>query len=405
MITLTLPDEPLLEVIRWATEVEGELDSNLDDRFRVPSQIDMEAMLRVTMPTRRALVQVSRRLWHWATAALYRSIIVTHPRTLNLLFTSIMQSGERCLLFRHGVRRFHLSIPHEHHQCWREVGPGTEGLMEYLPNLRIFCAMGWLHPTRPLLFTPLDPATRFPHLEAIECSKHHRIITVRASISNLLHSSPHLRVFLVTYHRDSGPNPDMYAFKYLQGCYTDDALMDSGHNLEDTSPPALSSKMPFPRLRSLHFSRESQINIHRTIARHITLLDLSLFGWGRETILDLSRFPHLRTLVIPSLPDWWRFQLSDKNEGLDEIGVRSGMHPPGAMLVRDFEEVVELVVGLPVMIQRLRVLEFGLCRAILGLGIHEVEMLRWRRELEGRGIGLEGPNGRPLVEFVGSLSQ
>jgi len=58
----TLPDKLLLEVIHCATDVASELDSNLDDRFRVPSPADMEEMLKAIMPTRRALVRVSRRL-------------------------------------------------------------------------------------------------------------------------------------------------------------------------------------------------------------------------------------------------------------------------------------------------------------------------------------------------------
>lgn len=172
----TLPNELLSEVILCATDVPGGLDSNLDDSFRAPCQRDMEEMLRATMPTRRALVQVSRRLWNLATPTLYRSVIITHPHTLNLLFMPIMECGERSLLFRHGVRRFHLSIFHEHGPCslfsqadewWSGVGPGTEELMQYLSNLKIFCARGCIHPTREFLFTPLDPATGFPHLEAV----------------------------------------------------------------------------------------------------------------------------------------------------------------------------------------------------------------------------------------------
>jgi len=407
----TLPDELLLEVIRCATEVVGELDSNLDDTFRVPSQNDMEAMLKATMPTRRALVQVSRRLWTLATPALYRSIIVIHPRTLNYLFVSIMESGERPLVFRHNVRRFHLSIPYEHRRCWSDVAPGTEELMLYLPNIKIFCATGWLHPANTLLFTPLDPGTCFPHLEAIECSKHHRFTTARESVSNLLHSSPNLRVFLVTYYRDFEPNSDLYAFKQLRGCYLDALTMNSspshssilGPSLEDTNKPPLSSpQTPFPCLRSLHFPRGSHRDIDRNLAHHITLLDLSFFGWLGENILDLSQFPTLRTLVIPFCLNWWRFKVSDKNDKLDEIGVRSA---PRAVVVSDLQELVELVLGLPVVIQRLRIVEFGLCREIMALGIQESTILPLKTQLEEQGVRLEGPNGLPLVEFLGSLSQ
>jgi len=418
---ITLPDELLLEVIRCATEVVDDLDSNLDDTFRVPSQNDMGAMLKATMPTRRALVQVSRRLWTLATPALYRSIIVSHPHTINHLFVSIMGSGERSLVFRRGIRRFHLSISYKHHQCWSDVAPGAEELMEYLPNIKIFCVMGWLHPVKPLLFTPLDPAACFPHLEAIECSKHHRIITVRESISNLLHSSPNLRVFMVTYYRDSEPNPGLNAFKHLRGCYLHSLMMNSspGHtsildpNLEDTSKqPLPSSQTPFPHLRSLHFSHGSHRDINRSLARHITLLDLSFFGWKGENILDLSQFPKLRTLVISSCPNWWRFKVSDKNDKLDGIGVRS-MYRPGTvvlndlqvLVVNDLQKLVELVLGLPVMVQRLRLVEFGLCRAIMALETQQSTILTWKTQLEEQGVRLEGPSGLPLVEFLGSLSQ
>ena len=406
---ITLPDELVLEVIRCATEVVGELDSNLDDTFRVPSQADMEAMLKATMPTRRALVQVSRRLWNLATPALYRSIIVTHPHTLNHLFVSIMESRERALVFWHSVWRFHLSIPYDHYRCWSDVTPGTEHLMEYLPNIKIFCAMRQLHPANPLRFTPLDPATSFPHLEAVEYSGYHRI--VRGSISNLLRSSPNLRVYLVADDYDSEPNPDLNAFKQLRGCYLDALMMNSspshssilGSNLEATNQqPLSSSQTSFPRLRSLHFSRGNYRNINCNLAHHITLLDLSFFGWMGDNLLDLSQFPTLRTLMIPSCPNWWRFKVSDKNDKLDEIGVRSGIHWPGAVVVRDLQELVGLVLGLPIVIHRLRLVEFGLCRAIMALGIQQSAILT---QLEEQGVRLEGPNGLPLVEFLDSFPQ
>jgi len=404
----TLPDELLLEVIRCATEVVGELDSNLDDTFRVPSKIDMEAMLKATMPTRRALVQASRRLWTLATPAFYRSVIVTHPHTLNRLFVSIMESGERSLIFRHSVRRFHLSISYEYHQCWSDVAPGTRKLMENLPNIKIFCVVGWLCPVKPLRFTPLDPATSFPHLEAIECSAFNSYFPVRGSVSNLLHSSPNLRVFLVANNQQ--PYPDVYAFKHLRGCYLHSLMMNSspshtsilGPNLEGTNnQPLSSSQTPFPRLRSLHF-RGTRIDVDLNLAHHITLLDLSSKGWEGENILDLSQFPKLRTLVIPSCLFWCLFKISDKNDKLDEIGVRSGMV---AVAARDLQKLVELVLGLPVMIRRLRLVEFGLCRATMALGIQQSTILTWKTQLEEQGVRLEGPNGLPLVEFLGSLSR
>jgi hypothetical protein len=404
-----LPDELQLEVIRCATDVSGELDPNLDDRFRVPSQTDMEEMLRAAMPTRRALVQVSRRFWSWATPALYRSVVITHPHTINLLFKSIMECGERSLVFRHRVQRFHLSIPYE--QLWRGAVPGTEELIQYLPNLKIFCGMGRLHPTRPLLFSPLDPATSFPHLEAVEYSCAHHAPDVIESISHLLRSSPNLRVFLVPYHEPSKPNPDVYAFKYLRGCFID-TLMDTspgdpsiGPSLDDTSKQTLLSQMSFPTLRSVYFWGTRYPKFNRKLFHHITLLDLTLVGWvGREKVLDLSQFPQLQTLMIPPFPEWWRFKFSGDNNELREVGVWSEKEPPRRVLTRDLQALVDLVLcPLPVPIQRLRLLGFGLCRAVAALGPHQSVLLTWRKQLEEQGIILEGPSGLPIVEFLASL--
>jgi hypothetical protein len=407
----TLPDELLSEVIRCATDVPGELDSNSDDRFRVPSQHDMEEMVKAAIPTRRALVQVSRRLCIWATPALYRSVIVTHPHTINLLFVSIMECGERSILFRPGVRRVHLSIPYEHRECWRDVAPGAEELMKHLPNLKIFCARAWLHPIRSLLFSPLDPATSFPHLEAIEYSNGYNLSTIRESISNLLLSSPNLRVFLLHWYERDSPNPGVCAFKYLRGCYIDALINTSpsdssiGTNLEDTKKQILSSQTPFPRLRSLHFWGSEYPKINRNLIHHITLLDLSYFRSGdRDDVLDLSQFAQLRTFVIHPFPRWWKFKISGDNAELREVGIRSERYPPRPVLARDFQAVVELVMGLPVTIERLRLLGFGLCRAVARLELHRGELLRWRTRLEERSITLEGPDGLPLVEFLSSLS-
>ena len=396
----TLPDELLLEVIRGATDVAGELDSNLDDCFRVPSPADMEEMLKAVMPTRRALVQVSRRLWNMAIRALYRSIIITQPQTLNLFFKSIMESGERSLVFRHGVRRFHLSILNTYQ--WG-VAPGTEELMKYLPNIKISCARGWLHPTKPLLFTPLDPATTFPHLEAIQHSYSARVIIVIDSISNLLHSSPNLRVFLVPYDQDSESKPNLYAFKYLRGCYTD-AIIDPDRVHTDKQP--LSSQTPFPPLRSLYFTGDIYQNINHDLTRHVTLLDLAFYGWMQtESVLDLSQFPQLRTLVISPSPHQWYFKLSDENDKLREVGVQSDMHPLGSINMRDCRALVELVLGFPVKIERLRLLGFASCRVIAALGLYQsVDLLTWKK-LEERGICLEGPDGLPFVEYLASLSR
>ena len=404
-IMKTLPEELWLEVVHCATDVAGELDSNLDDRFRVPSPADMEEMLKASMPTRRALVQVSRRFWNLTTPALYRSIIITHPHTLNLLFKSVKESGERSLLFQHGIRRFHLSICNKYH--W-DVAPGTEELVKYLPNLKISCASGWLHPTKPLLFTALDPATSFPHLEAIEHTYSTRILVDIRSISNLFHSSPNLRVFLVPYHEDSHPKPTLNAFKYLRGCYID-AMIDSNPsddsidpNLEDTNKQP---QTPFPPLRSLYFTDNIRQKINYNVTRHITLLDLAFYGWVLgDDVLDLSQFPQLRTLMIPPSPRQWYFKVSDKNDKLREVGVHSDVHPLGSIDVRDFRALVELVLGLPVKIERLRLLGFAPCRVIAALGLYQSrELLRWRKELEERGVSLEGPDGLPFVEFLASL--
>jgi hypothetical protein len=361
------------------------------------------------MPTRRVLVQVSRRFWNWATPALYRSVVITHPRTINLLFASIMERGERSLLFRPGVRRFHLSIPYQHQEYWRDVVPGTEELMQYLPNLKIFCAAGWLHPKKPLLFTPLDPSTSFPYLEAVEHSQHYHISTVRESILNLLHSSPNLRLFLVPYYQDT--KPDVYAFKYLRGCYvgtlinTNPSDSSIGPNLEDTIKQTLSSQTPFPRLRSLYFWETGYPKSNQNLTHHITLLDLTPIQWmGTTNVIDLSQFPQLRTLVIPFFPKtWWQFKFLGDSDELREVGVRSGKRP-SPDLRRDFQALVELVLGLPATIQRFRLLGFGLCRALAKLGLHQSALLTWRAQLEERSISLEGPNGLPLVEFLASLS-
>ena len=405
----TLPDELLLEVIHCATDVASELDSNLDDRFHVPLPTDMEEMLKAVMPTRRALVQVSRRLWRLAIPALYRSIIITQPQTLNLLFKSIMESGGRSLLFRHAVQRFHLSIMYFD---W-DTFPGTEELMKYLPNLKISCATGSPHPVKPLLFTALDPVTVFPHLEAIEQSYPTRFSVIIESISNLLRSSPNLRVFLVPYSHDSGPKPDLYAFKYLRGCYID-AMIDSspshystGPNLKETNKQPLSSQISFPHLRSLYFTSGIHQNINHNLTRHITLLDLTFYAWMQEKrTLDLSQFPHLRTLVISPSPYLWYFKVSGKNDKLREVGVHSNVHTYGSINMRDCQELVEFVLGLPVRIQRLRFLGFSLCRIWASVRLFQsIELLTWKKELEKRGISLEGPDGVPFVEYLASLSR
>ena len=404
----TLPDELLLEVVHCATDVASELDSNLDDRFHVPSPTNMEEMLKAIMPARRALVQVSRRLWSLATPALYRSVIITHPHTLNLLFRSIKMSRERSPQFRHGVRRFHLSIRNE---CQWDIFPGTEELMKYLPNLKISCARGWLHPTKPLLFTALDPATSFPHLEAIEHSFGTHFFTIMEPTTNLLRSSPNLRVFLVPYDQYSESKPHLYAFKYLRGCYIDAMIYSSpcddsiGPNHEDTNKQPLSSQTPFPPLRSLYFTGKIHQNINRNLTRHITLLDLACYVWmQQENVLYLSQFPQLRTLVIPPSPRQWYFKVSDKNDKLREVGVYSDLHPLGSIDMRECRALVELVLGLPVRIQRLRLLGFALCRVYAALGLYQsIELLTWRTELEERGISLEGPDGVPFVEYLASL--
>jgi len=404
----TLPDELLLEVIHCATDVASELDSNLDDRFNVPSPTDMEEMLKAIMPTRRALVQVSRHLWSLATPALYRSVIITHPHTLNLLFRSIKTSGERSLLFRHGVRRFHLSIRNEYR--WN-IFPDTEELMKYLPNLKITCARGCLPTTKPLLFSALEPATSFHHLEAIEYSFGAHFLIIMEPTINLLRSSPNLRVFLVPYDQYSVFKPNLYAFKYLRGCYIDAMIHSSpsgdsiGPNLEDTNKQPLSSQTPFPPLRSLYFTGEIPQNINHNLTRHITLLNLAYYMQSPDNNpLDLSQFPQLRTLVISPSPHQWYFKVSDKNDKLREVGVHSDVHSSGSIDMRDCRALVELVLGFPVRIQRLRLLGFDMCRVYAALGLYQsIELLTWTKELQEQDISLEGPNGVPFVEYLASL--
>jgi len=136
-------------------------------------------------------------------------------------------------------------------------------------------------------------------------------------------------------------------------------------------------------------------------------LDLAFYGWALEgNDLDLSPFPQLRTLVMSPSPDDWCFKVSDKNDKLREVGVHSDVHPLGSIDVRNCRALVGLVLGLPVRIQRLRLLGFALCRVIAALGFYQsIEPLAWRKELEEKGIGLEGPDGLPFVEYLGSLSR
>ena len=405
----TLPDELLLELIHCATGVTSELDPNLDDRFRVPSTADMEEMLKAVMPIRRTLVQVSRRFWDLAIPVLYRSILITQPQTLNLFFKSITESGERSLIFRQGVRRFHLSIINSYQ--WG-VAPGTEELMKYLPNLKISSVRGWPHPTKPLLFTALDPATSFPHLEAVEHSYGTQFSLILQPTINLLGFSPNLRVFLVPYDQETECKPNLYAFKHLRGCYIDamiysrpsDDRIGPSHEATNTQP--LSSQTPFPPLRSLCFTGEIHKNINYELTRHITWLNLVFYLQQREeNTLDLSQFPQLRTLVISPTPNQWYFKISKKNDKLREVGVHSDVHPFGSIDMSDCHALVELVLGLPVRIQRLRFLGISLCRVYAALGLHQsTELLTGRKELEERGISLEGPNGVPFVEYLASLS-
>ena len=221
-------------------------------------------------------------------------------------------------------------------------------------------------------------------------------------------------MFLVPYSKDSEPKPDLYTFKYLRGCYIE-AMIDSspshyntGPNLEDTNKQPLPSQISFPHLRSLYFTGGIHQSINHNLTRYITLLDLTFYAWMQEKhTLDLSQFPHLRTLVISPSPRLWYFKVSGKNDKLREVGVHSDVHTLGSINMGDCQELVEFVLGLPVRIQRLRFLGFLLCRvyaALMGL-YGSIELMTWRKELEERGISLEGPDGVPFVEYLASLSR
>ena len=126
----------------------------------------------------------------------------------------------------------------------------------------------------------------------------------------------------------------------------------------------------------------------------------------QRKVLDLSEFPQLRSLVISPEEDEWYFKVSDKNDKLREVGVRSELLPHKWTLVRNFRALVRLVLGFPIGIQRMRVLGIGMCRQIVSPGLRQsTDLLTWWKELEERGISLEGPDGLPLVEYLGSLSR
>ena len=72
-------------------------------------------------------------------------------------------------------------------------------------------------------------------------------------------------------------------------------------------------------------------------------------------------------------------------------------------IMGSFSALLEFVLGLPVSMKRLRLLEFSFCRSIVAEGLDQSDVLIWRSQLEKRGITLEGPNGQPLVEFLASL--
>ena len=110
-------------------------------------------------------------------------------------------------------------------------------------------------------------------------------------------------------------------------------------------------------------------------------------------------------MISPS-PRQWYFKVSDKNDKLREVGVQyPDARPVGSVnLVGDCQAFVELVLGFPVSIERLRILGFALCRAIVARGLRQsTELSTWREKLEERGISLEGPDGLPLVEFLADL--
>lgn len=160
----------------------------------------------------------------------------------------------------------------------------------------------------------------------------------------------------------------------------------------------------FPRLCSLYCCNVNDLKFIRDLIRHITLLDVSRSIWRMTgAVLELSQFPQLRTLVIETIQPRLHFKIQDKNDRLCQVGVRLSPIIWRSEIMGSFSALLEFVLGLPVSMKRLRLLEFSFCRSIVAEGLDQSDVLIWRSQLEKRGISLEGPNGQPLVEFLASL--
>lgn len=131
-----LPTELWIIILRLATEVIAELNTNAVSFFEIPSPREVREDHDDVLPTRRALVHVSRAFNTIAIPFLYQSVNLTKGHAIELLVRTVDSSSNLGNL----VRRMDLNISGGQ---WGDLQPADLSyLMNQLPNLQILVAVG-----------------------------------------------------------------------------------------------------------------------------------------------------------------------------------------------------------------------------------------------------------------------
>lgn len=413
---MSLPPELWIEIIKLATSVPSELNTNAASLFERCTHSEAHRMRSKILPTRRALSRVSRSFHAMANPFLYQSILIQRGGCLRRLAHTLRVTAdadkEAGTAHDHGgrghgrwVKRFDVDFKKVRH--WRKI-PHEEifWILSNMPNLEAFVAFGrWELSNERLFVTGLKmrnlkmlylPLETLPRFEG--------------AMFELISTQP-LSDTLITYF----PNP----LASEHSSYEEDTESTKSYGFKDPTqarhlraitasdswlrPRMASDPAYFPKLTTMHVYSSINPELVKTHGYKITTLDLEGCPWRMiaqyihhmpnlaSILIDLIHAQPVTTTVAFALPNGFVLGSEFQIRTVRRVGllVNAGQAP-----ISTYNSAFEFLPKLFPNVKIIRLLERDIIDQLVRL---PQRVKRWHSTLGERNIRLEREDGELLI--------
>lgn len=379
-MSFNLPTELWISIFEEATQVPGELNANALSLLDRPSHVECWRDRQALLPTRRALIRVSRTFRAIGMPFLYQSIFIHKGITIERLGKTLKKTPK----YGEWIKRIDIDLVRGNSSVFTDEA--LSDLFLNLPNLEFLTTFGpWTVPQASLLIKNLQYCQNLRILYLQEDG----FASYDADYSNTFSSLKNLRAFCSAYWRNtkhsymSTPNKGA-SLRYIM------ALPDWD------DPETFQDPAYFPNLEVLELTTSTVISHFSRVHGHkIITIDYNLASFRvLEGLGDY--FPNLRNVII----DIESLDIERQPMEIQVIPLPQ-VTRVGFTIDRSFAIAWKINVAFKMLtmifpgVKRIQILEMVLIKTLLR---HKFgRLLRWNNELKEKGIRLERENGELLL--------